>query len=249
MLAGRQDVAFLSKFNSRIHEYSDDGIIFNAAYGHRVRHHFGHDQLQEAIWLLNEDNNSRQAVVQLWDPNDLTKDTKDKACNLCMVFTCGEGETCNLTIFNRSNDAVYGGVTGANPVHFSYFLQYVAERLWKTVGTMTFVSNNLHVYTELYDKWEKMDWYDKPSDFPEDTYHGLGLLPAIDNFCNQVMLDQFITTNNTSSETINKISIPMYNYWLARKNDNAQSMYHYLLQLQSPSWKLAINNWDANRGS
>lgn len=245
MLAGRRDVAFMEKFNSKIGQYSDDGVNFNAAYGYRARHHFGHDQLQEAIWLLEEDKDSRQAVVQLWDHNDLVKETKDKACNMLMVFSCRDDEV-DLTVFNRSNDAVYGGVTGTNPVHFSYFLQYVAERLWKLVGNLTFVSNNLHVYTELYDKWGKMEW-DSETESPIDTHYALGKLPPIEEFCEMVMKDMYISTNDTTSVTLNLLSIPMYNYWIARQNRDKQSMWHYLNQITSPGWKAAIENWEANR--
>lgn len=246
MLAGRRDVAFVEKFNSKIGQYSDDGVNFNAAYGYRARHHFGHDQLQEAIWLLEEDKDTRQAVVQLWDHTDLSKETKDKACNMLMVFSCTEGDMVNLMVFNRSNDAVYGGVSGANPVHFSYFLQYVAERLGKIVGTMSFVSNNLHVYTELYDKWHTMEW-DNVKPPVVDIYYGIGPLIAIENFCNQVMGDQFVTTNNTLSETVNKLSIPMWNYWLARQSRNEQSMWHYLQQITSAGWRKSIEEWEAKR--
>lgn len=80
MLAGRQDVAFLSMFNSTIHQYSDDGQVFNAAYGYRWREHFGVDQLTNVIHTLKADPGSRQAVIQMWDAGDLVKQTKDKAC-------------------------------------------------------------------------------------------------------------------------------------------------------------------------
>jgi len=71
MLAGRNDVAFLEQFNRTIGQYSDNGEVFNAAYGHRWRKHFGHDQLIEVINLLRKDPKSRQAVIQMWDDKDL----------------------------------------------------------------------------------------------------------------------------------------------------------------------------------
>ena len=60
MLAGRRDVAFLEQFNSKIGQYSDDGKVFNAAYGYRWRDHFGYDQLTEIIKLLKEEPHTRQ---------------------------------------------------------------------------------------------------------------------------------------------------------------------------------------------
>src|SRR5690606_9539658 len=46
MLAGRRDVAWINQFNSNIANYSDDGVVFHGAYGHRWRHYFGKDQIQ-----------------------------------------------------------------------------------------------------------------------------------------------------------------------------------------------------------
>lgn len=80
MLAGRRDVAFLQMFNSKIGQYSDDGKLFNAAYGYRWRKHFGFDQLESVIQILRKDPKTRQAVIQMWDQDDLVKKTKDKAC-------------------------------------------------------------------------------------------------------------------------------------------------------------------------
>src|SRR5574343_1524621 len=44
MLAGRRDVEFPALFNSRIGQYSDDGLEFNAAYGWRMSSHCGEGQ-------------------------------------------------------------------------------------------------------------------------------------------------------------------------------------------------------------
>ena len=155
MLAGRNDVAFLEQFNSRIGQYSDDGVTFNAAYGHRWRSHFGADQLLWVIRLLQRDPHTRQAVVQMWDPADLDRPTKDKACNTQLVFDC-RGGRLNMSVFNRSND-IWWGALGANAVHFSVLQEFVAAAVGLPVGVYRQISNNLHLYTELYDA----AWYVK----------------------------------------------------------------------------------------
>jgi hypothetical protein len=53
MMAGRNDVAFLSQFNKNMVNFSDDGVTFNAAYGYRWRHHFGFDQIRAVIKTLH----------------------------------------------------------------------------------------------------------------------------------------------------------------------------------------------------
>lgn len=149
MLAGRNDVAFLQQFNQRMGDFSDDGKTFNAAYGHRWRVHFGRDQLHEVVKLLRRDPQTRQAVVQIWDSADLNRKTRDKACNTQVVFDVRQ-DRLNMTVFNRSND-LWWGAYGANAVHFSVLQELVAAATGHRIGVYRQVSNNLHLYTELYD--------------------------------------------------------------------------------------------------
>ena len=149
MLAGRRDVSFLQQFNSRIGQYSDDGKVFNAAYGYRWRKHFGYDQLTSIVEMIRKDPTTRQAVIQMWDQDDLLKKTKDKACNTQVVFDTRGGKL-NMTVFNRSNDIWYGAY-GANAVHFSILHEFVSSSTGFRIGVYRQVSNNLHLYTELYD--------------------------------------------------------------------------------------------------
>ena len=154
ILAGREDVAFVSEFNSNISNYSDDGIVFNAAYGYRLRNgvinaHL--DQLQQAIDILRTDPNSRQVVCQIWDEDDLYDPiTKDKACNLEILFkirTVDEAPKLCMTVYNRSNDIIWG-LYGANVVQFSMIQEYVSAHLGILMGPYTHVSDSFHAYTE-----------------------------------------------------------------------------------------------------
>jgi len=146
MLAGRNDVEFLDEYNKGMAQYSDDGKGFNAAYGQRLRSGFGFDQLDEVIQLLRRNPDDRQSVLQIWDPNDLGKDTKDKACNL-VITPRVRNRRLDWTVFNRSNDYVFG-MLGANAVHLSIIQEYVASMVGVEVGTYTQISNCCHVYTE-----------------------------------------------------------------------------------------------------
>lgn len=159
MLAGHNSVRLLSFFARQMSAYSDDGERYNAFYGTRMRETWG-DQLTAVIEHLRLDKDSRQAVVNLWDPADLNKPTKDKACNLMMLFSVRE-QQLDMTVFNRSNDAIWGTLSGANVVHLSFFQEYVACALGLAVGEWHTVTNNLHVYThrKLGDQWvENGQW-------------------------------------------------------------------------------------------
>jgi hypothetical protein len=156
ILAGRQDVRFLSWFNSRIHGYSDNGVTFHAPYGHRLRERYGLDQVALACRMLRDDPACRRAVLQIWDATvDLDTDSKDLPCNdmvMLRVYSTmatmhPSGKVLDITVCNRSNDAVWGAY-GANAVQFSMLQEYMAALIGVGVGKYMQVSNNLHVYTD-----------------------------------------------------------------------------------------------------
>ena len=215
MLAGREDVEFLAYFNKGMTQYSDDGVVFNAPYGHRLRRAFGHDQLEEIAHLLSQDPDSRQAVAQIWDNKDLSKYTLDKACNMILVFAVNDGYL-QLTIYNRSNDAVYGAVTGANPVHMSMIQQWVADKVGLPMGNLYFVSNNMHVYLDLYPHWERMRYELSPIHGEPSAYHQMGTLQEFEGACNTIMYD-YIT--DYDSQFMRFVAGPILNAWRARKID------------------------------
>jgi hypothetical protein len=148
MLAGRNDVAYLMTFNQKMADFSDDGVIFNGAYGHRWRTHFGFDQLEECITILKREPTTRRCIMTMWDAADLTKKSKDLPCNLAAKFEMRNG-CLNLTIFNRSNDVILGAY-GANSVHMSFLLEYVACCVGLPMGKYWQISGNYHVYEDTW---------------------------------------------------------------------------------------------------
>ena len=146
MLAGRNDVAFLDQYNSRMKQYSDDGQGFNAAYGQRLRSGFGFDQIEECIQRLRKDPDDRRIVLQIWDPADMLKQTVDMACNLVITPRVRKG-CLDWTVFNRSNDYLFG-LTGANAVHLSVIHEYVARMSGILLGSYEQITNCCHAYVE-----------------------------------------------------------------------------------------------------
>jgi hypothetical protein len=68
MLAGRNDLPWLVRFNKRFASYSDDGGLTQpGAYGYRWRNYFGHDQLMDIILELKQNPDSRRVVLTMWD--------------------------------------------------------------------------------------------------------------------------------------------------------------------------------------
>lgn len=168
MLAGRRDVEWPEFFNSKFGQFSDDGKVFNGAYGYRWRHWFGSDQLRSIVAALKANPECRRQVLSMWDGSrDLGSESKDIPCNLSATFQVGPDERLDMVVYNRSNDLIWGAY-GANAVHFSMLQEYVAAQLGREVGTYTQVSANTHVY-ELH--WPLMKLLAAQAPMPPSTYN------------------------------------------------------------------------------
>lgn len=162
MLGGSRDARwldnFIKDFSARFAEPNGD---MYGAYGYRWRTHWlkndtYFDQIQEVVELLKIEPTTRRAVIQMWDPvADLGGTKKDHPCNLTIAFRARKGGslryTLDMTVFCRSNDMIWGAY-GANAVHFSFLLQYIATACGWNVGIYNQVSNNFHAYADVYDE-------------------------------------------------------------------------------------------------
>jgi thymidylate synthase len=170
--AGRKDVEFLTIFNSRMADFSDNGETFHAPYGWRLRHWGiasesesadpGLDQVAEAVRLLSADPDTRQVVMSIWNPKfDLGVKTKDLPCNDMVMLKIRDGKLVT-TIQNRSNDLHWGLPT--NIFQFSFLTEIMSLCLGVELGVQTHNSQSLHVY-EWSDVAEKMNDF-----FAKDVY-------------------------------------------------------------------------------
>ncbi len=156
MLAGRNDVEFVEQFSSSIGQFSDDGVVINGAYGHRWRTWFGLDQLNSIVKSLRDNPNCRRQVLAMWDGSaDLGSNSKDVPCNTTAYVQINVHGALDLMVCNRSNDLVWGAY-GANAVHFSVLLEYLAALVGVPVGKYYQVSMNTHVYERHFDLIEKL---------------------------------------------------------------------------------------------
>lgn len=150
MMNGQRDVKSVADYVPGMRNYSDDGRRFNAAYGHRWRKHWGHDQVD---WLVQRFSDldlaasDRRAYLGIFDPRIDQKPTLDVPCNLGNAFRVRSDGSLDMTVFNRSNDLVLGAF-GANVVHMSMLHELVAQATGLPLGCYHQVTNDMHIYLE-----------------------------------------------------------------------------------------------------
>lgn len=161
ILAGRNDVEWLSYYLPRAVEFSDDGETWRGGYGPRIRHFsYGEvDQLDYVVRELRANPTSRRAVIGIWDadvdvcPAD-AEPWKDVPCNDFISFQSRLGEL-HAHVFVRSNDLMWGW-SGINAFEWSVLQEVVAGILGIEVGTLTFSISSLHAYDRHWEKLRKI---------------------------------------------------------------------------------------------
>lgn len=149
IITGRNDSAFLYYFNRQLPTFAGHGAKFHGAYGYRLRHHLGIDQIERAYQALKNKPQSRQVVLQIWDGRiDLPNDTGEEAdpdvpCNIMSILKVRRDRLEWMQIL-RSND-LYRGLP-YNLVQFTTLQEVLAGWLDVRLGEYNQISNSLHVY-------------------------------------------------------------------------------------------------------
>lgn len=283
MMAGRRDVAPLERYVGRMREFSDNGVFFNAAYGHRWRqarsqharldperghtleaHH--RDQLAAIIEILRRDPHTRQCVLQIWNhEQDLGTSTKDHACNVAATFQVNRtSDKLDMVVFCRSNDAIWGA-HGANAVHMSFLLEYVAIAIGKRVGKMTQVSVNYHAYDAVFDPI-RVAWSQKepvvPNYWVGHGWHSVHENPGIPNPHYPIMsttpevwdhdAHQFVTPDGTAPSSFTTFDDPFFTevalpvvraHDMWKEHRDADLAISNLSHCRAPDWRSACEQW------
>ena len=249
MLRGRADVEWISQFSSNIANYSDDGITFHGAYGHRWRFHFDLDQVEKIIELLKANPDDRRTVLQMWDPNaDLGKEGKDFPCNLTATFRINPYGSLDMTVFNRSNDMIWGAY-GANAVHFSMLQEYMACMIGVPVGQYWQISTNFHAYQDTLDKHGHVTQNVASAGAYEHDVYPFPMVNTRPEVWHSE-LDMFMTEGPVMGYTdpfFKKVAVPMLQAWQAwkdpDKNDKGLRAYTLAESIAATDWKKACIEW------
>jgi thymidylate synthase len=121
----------------RFTRFADRGRL-RGAYGPRA-----YRQLERVIRFLNDDPDTRRAVVTLWRGDELAEKTSDVPCTLNFQFTIRDGKLLMRTVM-RSNDAILGF-----PIDIEVFAatqKTVAAALGIPAGRYSHSAGSFHLY-------------------------------------------------------------------------------------------------------
>lgn len=113
-------------------------------------------QLQKVIEKLENNPDTRQAWLTLYDGKEIDDYDYDTPCTLNIGFKIQENPTLkilNMTVLMRSNDLIFGFCN--DQYCFSQLQKYVASRIGATVGDYYHFAQDLHIYlpsTNVYPK-------------------------------------------------------------------------------------------------
>lgn len=267
ILDGRDDVAFLATFNPNMANYSDDGKVFHAPYGYRLRYHFTKqgcsvDQLKEVIELLKKENDTRRAVMCIWDPaEDLNIQSKDLPCNDLITLAINEGKL-EMEVMCRSNDVIWGAY-GANAVQFSILQEFIARAVGVEVGTLSQISRSYHFYLEN-ETFQKLI-VGKNGGMMIEPYALRGITPyplMADDMDYREWLEQLHAFMNGGCTVpagecdafFSEVAAPMHKAWFAwkvgyphrtveSKNERIVLAQQELIRCRALDWRQACHEW------
>lgn len=149
IMNGSQDAVILNHWNPALPKFAGNTATYHGAYGFRLRKHFGIDQLSKAYLALKNSRDTRQVVLQIWDPkSDFPDDngkpvSADIPCNICSVLKIRNNKLEWLQIL-RSND-LFRGVP-YNFVQFTTLQEIIAGWIGIEPGAYNQISDSLHIY-------------------------------------------------------------------------------------------------------
>ncbi len=141
MACGRSDLGSLTRYNSVMRNFSDDGLFLTGAYGPHLR-----GGLSRVLRKLKEDPLTRQAVLQI--PRPKVYYTKDEPCTLSMQFLARHGKLHSICTM-RSSDAWLG--IPYDVFSFAFFQNCIAGSLGLERGSLTINAGSQHLYDKHRD--------------------------------------------------------------------------------------------------
>ena len=235
--SGRNDMAYITHYLTRMIDFSDDGIYMRGGYGPRYRNYNGEredyqieainvrqqgavDQLRYVIECFKVDIETRRAVINMGDPmkddfdeNGGLKKSKDIPCTRELHFMKQSGSNkLDLIVRMRSNDLIWGA-SAVNIFNYTFMQEYVSAILGLEVGNYYHIADNLHFYerhTELVRKLSELrEWNDEPTIFLK-KFHSLD---EFDELITKLSKEEISMRTNIRDYMRTEFDDPFFEHW------------------------------------
>ena len=260
IMTGRRDLAFLEYWNTKYRDFVGPSPELHGAYGYRLRHHLGIDQLERARQVLERNPDSRQVVLQIWDSRedlpapDGTPADQDVPCNIVAVPKIRDGRLQWLQVI-RSNDMFLG--VPHNFVQFTSMQEILAGWLGVECGSYTQISDSLHVYdhdwkrvvdsTALPSVSRNTDRLDLPKQESDRVFKQLErrILMMIDRKAKPDSLEGLASWDD-APEAYRNIAVVLTAEALRRRN-LAKAAARIMSRCTNPAYRLLWSRWCSSR--
>lgn len=253
VLAGRDDLQYLSSYLPRAIDFSDDGKVWRAAYGPRLFrwNRYGTasvNQVAECLRLLKEDPSTRRAVMVIFDPTLDYVVSKDIPCNNWIQWLIRGGKL-QMHVALRSNDAMWG-FSGINTFEWSYLHEMMAYWLDVGVGTYNHYVGSFHMYQPHYARAQDIIQGGRVALYP--TFESPGFGTAYEGFEGALQrwlwLELRLRAGALEIEAnfddplldTSIIMLALYHSW---NNGRTDLVKHYLRQLGPCDFQVAAVDW------
>lgn len=146
-LAKSNKLDFITYYIPRYKEYADGDEVYGG-YGPRLFDWRGLAQLDKIAEILRKKPDSRQAVIQLFDGNDIVEKHEDVPCTCTLQFMLRRNKLHMFTNM-RSNDVFIG--LPHDFFCFTMLQEIMASSLSVELGTYKHAVGSLHLYDENID--------------------------------------------------------------------------------------------------
>lgn len=147
-LAGSKDLSFIKHYIPAYEDESEDKLTIYGGYGPRFFNTRGNNQFKNVLTLLKENPESRRAVIQLFDAEDISKRRKEIPCTCTLQFLLRRGQL-NMYTHMRSNDAYLG--LPHDVFAFTMIQEIMARILEARLGNYFHMVGSLHLYAKHRD--------------------------------------------------------------------------------------------------
>lgn len=227
LASGRNDLEMISRYLTRMKDFSDDGVSMRGGYGPRLRKYNGNsndykistslqnsnepcfneiDQIRFVIECFEKDINTRQGIITIGDPtkdcfekSGSLKQSNDFPCTRSLHFMKHPTENkLNLTVYMRSNDLLWGA-SAVNIFNFTFMQEYIARILNIQVGDYYHIANNFHFYEDKRKDIEIISKVDNYIDESYDYKYSFNSLIEFDSKLRKLEKEELILSNYNTS--------------------------------------------------